>query len=172
MVHSAAHAAATPTPSAYREFLNSEIRGLDPDTIAEYLNGAGMGLALPAELNGYPGPRHVLDLSAELELTPEQEERIQALFDEMQPQAIELGQQILEAEAALERDFRNRSITEESLRTQLQQIGDLQAQLRFVHLRTHLATIELLSAHQIQQYNVLRGYTETPADNHQHSDHQ
>jgi len=79
----------TPTPSAYRELLSSEIRGIDPDTIEGYLTGAGLGFALPAELNGYPGPRHVLDLASDLELTSEQQEQIQSLFDEMESQAIE-----------------------------------------------------------------------------------
>ncbi|MEE8390439.1 MAG: hypothetical protein V3S14_06535 [Anaerolineae bacterium] len=60
----------TPTPSAYRELLSSEIRGIDSDTIEGYLTGAGLGFALPAELNGYPGPRHVLDLASDLELVP------------------------------------------------------------------------------------------------------
>jgi hypothetical protein len=40
-----------------------------------------MGLALAAELNGYPGPIHVLQLSDKLGLTPEQKARVQSLFD-------------------------------------------------------------------------------------------
>ena len=65
-MHGEASDAAIPTPSAYREFLDGEIRGIDPQTIAGYLAGEGLGMALPAELNGYPGPRHVLDLRSEL----------------------------------------------------------------------------------------------------------
>lgn len=67
-----AQAQPTPTPSAYGELLDTEIRGIDPATIEGYRTGAGLGMALPAELNGYPGPRHVLDLAAELELTSDQ----------------------------------------------------------------------------------------------------
>jgi hypothetical protein len=37
-----------------------------------------MGLALPAELNGYPGPIHVLELSDKLGLSAEQKSRIEA----------------------------------------------------------------------------------------------
>ena len=33
--------------------------------------GEGFGMALAADRNGYPGPRHVLELKAELKLTPE-----------------------------------------------------------------------------------------------------
>lgn len=155
-----------PTPSAYRELLSSEIRGIDPDTIEGYLAGAGLGFALPAELNGYPGPRHVLDLASDLELTPEQREQIQSLFDEMESQAIELGQQTLDAEAELEQAFREETISEDSLNTQLVEIGQLKARLRFVHLRAHLATIAILSQHQVVQYNALRGYGDMPVGHH------
>ena len=89
----------------------------------------------------------------------------------MLPQAIELGEAILTAEATLESGFRNQTVDEESLRAQLQQIGEMQAQLRFVHLSTHLATVEILSPHQVNLYNSLRGYAEMPAG-HNHQDHQ
>jgi hypothetical protein len=159
----------TPTLSAYRELLDTEIRGIDPATIEDYLNGKGLGLALPAELNGYPGPRHVLDLADELELSQEQTRQTQALFNEMQPQAIELGKQILAEEAKLEQAFRDKIITEDFLQGQLTRISELQAQLRYVHLRTHLTTVDILSEHQIGLYNTLRGYGEMPSNNHQHS---
>ena len=157
-----------PTPSPYRDLLDSEIRGLADQTIEEYLTGKGMGLALPAELNGYPGPRHLLDLADDLDLTSEQTAQIQALFDEMQPQAIALGKDILTAEATLEEDFRQQTIDNNSLESQLQTIATLQAQLRFVHLNTHLATVEILSPHQITLYNSLRGYSDMPMDHNQH----
>ena len=159
---------AMPTPAAYRALLDTEIRGIDPQTIEGYLNGAGLGLALPAELNGYPGPRHILDLAQELSLTSEQAAQVQALFDQMEPEAIALGKEILAAEGNLEQAFREQTIQEKSLSTQLTTLGDLQGQLRFVHLRTHLATIDILSPHQIVQYNTLRGYEEMPTDHQNH----
>lgn len=158
----------TPTPSPYRALLSGEIRGIDDQTIEDYLTGKGMGLALPAELNGYPGPRHILDLADELELTAEQNAQIQALFDQMEPEAIRLGQEILAAEAALEADFREQTIKETGLEDQLQAIGQREGQLRYVHLSTHLATIEILSPHQVTLYNALRGYEEMPAGHEQH----
>lgn len=160
--------AATLTPSPYRELLDSEIRGIDDKTIEEYLTGKGMGLALPAELNGYPGPRHVIDLADDLELTSEQTAQVQALFDEMQAQAIALGEEVLAAEAALEEGFRQQTIEDSSLNAQLQAIAILQAELRFVHLSTHLATIEILSPHQVALYNSLRGYADMPMEHDQH----
>jgi Spy/CpxP family protein refolding chaperone len=160
----------SPTPSAYRDLLASEIRGMDAETIEGYLAGSGLGMALPAELNGYPGPRHVLELAEDLKITPEQQRQVQHLFDQMQPQAIDLGKQILEAEAALEQAFRTETITEATLEQQLAETGRLEAQLRFIHLRTHLATLDILSPHQVMAYNRLRGYDEMPAGHqHQHN---
>jgi Spy/CpxP family protein refolding chaperone len=158
-----------PTPSAYVDLLETEIRGLSPEQIETYRTGGGGGMALPAELNGYPGPRHVLDLVDDLELTDDQRSQIQALYDEMLPEAIDLGNQILAAEAELELAFRERNIDEAILENQLLAIGELQAQLRFVHLRTHLATIDVLTQHQVVVYNSLRGYDiENP---HRHGGH-
>lgn len=160
----------TPTPSGYADLLDTEIRGLSPEQIETYRTGAGGGLALPAELNGYPGPRHVLDLTDELELTEDQRAQIQDLYDDMLPQAINLGEQILQAEAELELTFRENRIDEGVLETQLLAIGNLQAQLRFVHLRTHLATIDILTPHQVVLYNTLRGY-EIDNAHQDHSSH-
>ncbi|MDH5506328.1 MAG: Spy/CpxP family protein refolding chaperone [Anaerolineae bacterium] len=162
----------TPTHSAYGNLQNTEIRGITPEDIEGLRTGKGMGLALPAELNGYPGPRHVLDLVEELGLTVQQEEQIQALFDAMQVEAIALGERILAAEAALEDSFRQRSITTSSLEEQLTQISELRLALRLVHLETHLATIEILTEEQIQKYQTLRGYDEMQEDHAHGNQHE
>jgi hypothetical protein len=162
----------TPTPSGYVGLQNTEIRGISEEDIAGYRSGAGLGFALPAELNGYPGPRHVLELSDEIALTETQNEQIQTLYDTMLPQAVALGEEILREEAALELAFRNEFITDDYLSSQLSIIGTLRADLRYVHLRTHLATIDILTQHQIRQYNDLRGYessNESGESDHEHS---
>lgn len=148
----------TPTPSAYVDLLDTEIRGISPEDINGFRTGAGMGFALPAELNGYPGPRHVLDLAEELELTEDQLEAVEALYDDMLPQAIDLGEQLLRAEADLEIAFREGTIAAEDLQDALAQAEQIRADLRFVHLSTHLATIDILTFHQVRQYSTLRGY--------------
>lgn len=158
----------TPTPSAYVSLLDSEIRGLDQDTIDGYLTGKGLGQALPAELNGYPGPRHTIDMAEELELTEEQLVEVQALFDDMQSAVIPLGEQYLEAVTELELAFREGTITEEYLQNQLEKITSIEAQMRYVHLSTHLATIDILSQDQIMEYNMMRGY----GDGMDHEQHQ
>jgi hypothetical protein len=47
--------------SPYADLKGREIKALSPEELAQYEAGEGMGLALAAELNRYPGPRHVLD---------------------------------------------------------------------------------------------------------------
>lgn len=44
--------------SPYAGLPAREIKALSPEEIADLAAGRGMGLALAAELNGYPGPRH------------------------------------------------------------------------------------------------------------------
>ena len=45
-----------------------DIKALSDDERRRLLEGHGMGMALPAELNRYPGPKHVLELAGELDL--------------------------------------------------------------------------------------------------------
>jgi len=51
------------------------MRTLYRDDIAALLKGEGIGMAKTAELNGYPGPAHVLALAKELKLSNEQRRR-------------------------------------------------------------------------------------------------
>jgi hypothetical protein len=53
------------------------VRVLSDQQIADLRAGRGMGLALPAELNGYPSPVHVLELGDQLKLTKDQRARVQ-----------------------------------------------------------------------------------------------
>ena len=52
-----------------------EIKSLSQTDVDELLRGGGWGLAKAAELNGMPGPSHVLDMASELSLSAEQVER-------------------------------------------------------------------------------------------------
>ena len=74
----AAQAAAPESPYVGQE--SRGIKALSPEDVDAYLAGKGMGLAKAAELNGYPGPAHVLELASQLSLTSDQRARTQALF--------------------------------------------------------------------------------------------
>lgn len=135
-----------------------EIKALSSEEIADLRGGRGMGLALAAELNGYPGPRHVLDLAGQLNLTDDQRTRIQQLFDSMKAEAVPVGQKLIAAERDLNRAFVERTITPEQLKAATATIAEIQGKLRDTHLKYHLATAALLTAEQIHRYAGLRGY--------------
>ena len=148
--------------SPYSGQESREIKALSPQEISDYLSGKGMGLAKVAELNGYPGPAHVLELAAPLHLTPEQQAKSGALFQKMQARAIALGKELVEAERALDRLFASHSVTSDALGSALARIGRLQGQVRQVHLEAHIEQTALLTPGQVDQYSRLRGYGGSP----------
>ncbi len=145
------------SPYAGKE--GSDVKALSAEELTAYREGTGMGLAKPAELNHYPGPRHVIDLGQELGLTGPQRVDLKAVFDRMHTAAVALGEQIVAKEKALDQAFASGLIDEEKLRALTTQIANLQAELRAVHLRAHLETKRVLTAQQVALYDSLRGYT-------------
>ena len=129
-----------------------------------------MGMAKAAELNGYPGPVHVLTLANELKLTETQRQRVQAIFDRMSAAARPLGAKLVEREEVLDRLFVSGEITADRLAAETAAIGELQGQLRSVHLAAHLETRPLLNPEQIARYQHLRGYGDAaaPPSHHHH----
>jgi Spy/CpxP family protein refolding chaperone len=154
----AAGAASAAEQSTYAGWQGRTISALSPRQVEDYLEGRGMGMALPAELNGYPGPRHVLDLADELDLTSDQRARTEGLFEEMRVAAIALGEQIVAREAALDELFASGMATEADLRAAAEDLGLLEGRLRGHHLGYHVAMRELLEPDQIETYGRLRGY--------------
>lgn len=146
--------------SPYAVLRGTAATGLLPEEVEGLVSGKGMALALGAEVNGYPGPRHLLDAAdaGQLVLRPDQLATIERLYAQMLEEAQAKGKEILQAEAALAQRFRHGHIDDSSLRDALGQIGQSRAELRFIHLRTHLATRALLTADQISRYNAARGY--------------
>ncbi|MBC8036894.1 MAG: DUF305 domain-containing protein, partial [Rhizobiales bacterium] len=152
------HASHEQRGSAYAGWQSRTIKALSGEDIANLEAGRGMGLALAAELNGYPGPVHVLDFTKELALTAEQTSRTAQLFEQMKAETIPIGKRIIEEEAALDRLFAGRTISPPALADATQRIGLAQGELRVAHLRYHLEMAELLSPGQIGRYAELRGY--------------
>ncbi len=148
-----------------------EIKWMSADEVQGYLSGYGMGFAKAAELNQHPGPKHVLELAEQLQLTKEQIEKTQAIFDEMHSAAVQLGKSYVEKEAALDQLFLNSLMDESILRTLVSEIERIRADLRFVHLKAHLAMKSILSQKQIAEYDRLRGYSNSKNENHQHQGH-
>lgn len=134
------------------------IKALSDEEIAGLRNGDGMGLAKAAELNSYPGPRHVLQLARELRLNDSQARQVTAIYQEMNAAARSLGAALIERERALDRLFAERRINPKSLSAETAAIGEIQARLRAAHLRAHLDTRTILSPQQVALYDKARGY--------------
>lgn len=142
----------------YAGLQKRDIKALSEQQVSDLRAGRGISLALPAELNGYPGPAHSLELADELGLSAEQRSKTQALFDQMQQEAKALGEEVILAERDLDRLFRDKRVVPESLAFATSRAAAAQGRLRESHLRYHLAMMAVLSPGQVAEYNRLRGY--------------
>lgn len=145
-----------------------EIKALSDAEVAGLLSGRGLGYAKAAELNGYPGPAHVLELARELDLSTAQRDKTRAIFDRMQDAARKLGERMVAAERQLDQAFANKTIAERSVSELTARIGQIEAQLREVHLQAHLDQTQLMTETQIARYVRLRGYSDQGQGDHHH----
>jgi Spy/CpxP family protein refolding chaperone len=151
--------AATPgTQSPYAGQQTREIKSLDATAVEALQKGEGNGMALVGELNHYPGPRHVLAMASQLDLTDTQKTATQNIYNKMHSSAIPLGLQIIEKERQLNLAFQNNAISDDSLRDLTSQIAMLNGELRDIHLSAHLAMKRVLTPKQIESYDSMRGY--------------
>jgi Spy/CpxP family protein refolding chaperone len=106
---SGAQPSGAPT-TPYAGFQKREIKALSPEQTADLRAGRGMGLALAAEMNGHPGPMHVLEHAERLQLTVAQRQTMEALMQGMRRDAIAAGEALIAAEAELDRLFASATI--------------------------------------------------------------
>jgi Spy/CpxP family protein refolding chaperone len=161
---------ATATPlNPYAGQQSREIKALSAEDVQGYLSGKGMGLAKAAELNGYPGPSHVLSLSSDLALTQKQEQQTKELFRQMEERSSFIGKKIVEEERSLNDLFASKTVTPQLLASTMARIGQLQGQFRDAHLEAHITQAAILTPEQIAKYQHLRGYDgETEPMHHHH----
>src|SRR4051812_41793505 len=88
--------AAAQTP--YAGIQTRAIKALSDQQIADLRAGRGMGLALAAELNGYPGPSHLLELADRLGLSDAQRSSARKLFEAMKSETIPIGERLIAQE--------------------------------------------------------------------------
>lgn len=154
------------TPGTISKYSGQEARSIkslsveDIDSLEKGTGDAFGGIAKLAELNGYPGPRHVLDLASELQLTAPQRKTAEEMNNARVAEAQALGKKIVQLEQEMNTLFVNKTITEEILRQKLEESGKLYGQLRFVHLKYHITMLDVLTPDQVKSYNQLRGYAE------------
>lgn len=161
-IAAASIAAAEEPHPPYQGFEMREITSLSEQDIDALREGSGWGLALPAELNGFPGPAHVLELADELRLSESQEQRVSSIFNAMRVDAIAKGEALIDAERNLDEGFRSKGLDANQLRRLIKAAEAARADLRYIHLSRHLMTLELLDLDQVAAYAVLRGYASDP----------
>lgn len=142
-----------------------KIKSLAPDDIVELKKGGGWGLAKAAELNGVPGPAHILEMEDKINLTDDQKKKIQHIYNGMKAEAVSLGEQLIHLEEALNNHFSSGTMNQVLLEKLVHEIGSVRSKLRIAHLSTHLQTPKILSSDQIKLYNQLRGYSNDPCEN-------
>lgn len=144
--------------SHYAGLESRDIKALSAADIEGFRSGRGMSLALAAELNGYPGPLHVLELADRLALTDAQRSATQALYQRMKNEAVAAGEDVISAERELDRIFASQSATPARLNAALSGVAQAQAKLRGVHLQAHLEQVRILTPEQVAKYGKFRGY--------------
>ncbi|MFN4283860.1 MAG: Spy/CpxP family protein refolding chaperone [Alphaproteobacteria bacterium] len=164
-------AQATESPSPYQGFETRGVKALSEKDAADLLAGRGAGYALAAELNGYPGPSHVLELADKLKLSARQRASTKAAFDAMQAEAKAIGAEIVAAEQALDRSFTGNGLDKAELAQRSEELGRLYGRYRAAHLKAHLDMKALLSPQQIALYDNLRGYSQNAPSPSPHRSH-
>jgi Spy/CpxP family protein refolding chaperone len=144
-----AHAAARPPGGHDAEACEQEFEQVVAD-------GRGFGMAFVADRRGYPGPLHVLELEQALALRPEQTARVRTLMDGMFRASRPLGAALLAAERRLGEVFATGRPDEAAVRRAVVEVEGLRAELRTLHLTTHLATRDVLTEEQLRRYHALR----------------
>jgi Spy/CpxP family protein refolding chaperone len=144
--------------SPYAAHTGREIKALSPSEITSLKNGSGMGYAMAAELNQYPGPMHVLEFAKGMGLSAEQKLETEQLMVSHKSEARALGMELIEAERQLNELFVTKQATDASVRQQTEKVALVQAKLRASHLVTHVKQTALLSKEQVARYQSLRGY--------------
>jgi len=152
------HAHEKPIAAPYAGMQNREIKALSPSQLDDLRAGRGMSLALPAELNGYPGPAHVLELSEQLDLSASQKAQTQQLHERMKSEARTAGEDVIRAEKELNDLFASKRATPQNVQEAATKAAAAQGRLRVAHLKYHIDMAAQLTEAQMHQYNQLRGY--------------
>lgn len=127
---------------------------LPPDK-NQLLSGDAAGQTLVAEKNGYPTPQKILSFKDQLGLTKDQVRKVNEMMTNVPVSATVKGQEIIDAEDELNALFASGSINEKTLRSKLERLGKMRADLRFIHLQVYLKGKQILSANQWERLKEL-----------------
>jgi hypothetical protein len=130
--------AAAAQTSPYSGEQTRPIKALGADELRTLMEGRGFGFANAAELNGYPGPMRVVELSGRLDLTPQRRPASERLLDEHKARARELGARVTDAERVLDALFAQRQADAAAMDAAMRVIGERHAGASRIALGTFL----------------------------------
>lgn len=154
-----------PTSKHKSKYIGQEnrlIKSLSAHDLESIKKGKGWGLAKAAELNGVPGPLHLLEMKKEIALSSNQIKKIEKLYEEMKTQAIAEGKTLISLERELNLLFSDNSVTNKKLKNILERVSKSYSDLRYIHLSAHIKASKFITSEQTKNYNKLRGYGENP----------
>lgn len=164
--HGKAH---VPSAQPYAGQEKRVVASLSDEDVKGFLDGRGMGLARSAELNGHPGPMHVLELADALKLTPGQRQAVKAAFDRMKAKVRALGEAYINAEKAVDEAFKSGTANADEVAARVAEANRLLGEVRLSHLQAHVEIAPLLTPEQRARYAELRGYADgSPHQYHKH----
>jgi len=126
-----------------------------PADRAELLDGKPAGETAYAVFVGYPTRERLLEFKEQLGLTRDQLRKMDAITRD-EPVALKVkGEEIVEAEDALLKLMQTGTANERTVRTHVEKIGKLRADLRFMQLQVFLRLKALLTPNQAERYKEL-----------------
>ncbi len=164
------HGQKQPSAPAAQPYAGQDKRAvamLSDEEVAGFLAGRGMGLAKSGEVNGFPGPMHVLELGDQLQLTPDQRATVKGAFDAMKAKSVALGQHYVDAEKAVDDAFKANA-SADVITARVAASSMLLGEIRMAHLEAHIAITPVLSPAQRTRYAELRGYAGASHDAAKH----
>ncbi|MBC8144133.1 MAG: hypothetical protein H7X80_01040 [bacterium] len=126
-------------------------RGLCVGEVDALRRGYDMGGARTAEAVGLPSPERAIELADELTLNLGQIEAINAVHNVVLVEGQRLGRAIIEHESKLDSIFTG-DPRDWTVRPIVLEIGNLQTELRYVHLRARMRMKDILSTTQQKRY--------------------
>jgi hypothetical protein len=134
----------------------STLKTLTDEEYTALLNGNDLyHMSLAAELNHFPSPEKVLKYKKELDLSPQQTTKLNAIVKELHRKKLEMGLIIIRNERTLDSIFKYNRLDNGSLIFYANRYGLYQGELRNVILQSCLVTQNLLTPQQVRKIESL-----------------
>jgi hypothetical protein len=136
---------------------HSPVRTLSYEQYEAYLKGeADNNMAMVAEINHFPLPDQVLKFKKELDLSPLQLKKVNAINDYMHRRRVQTGESIVRNERTLDSLFRYHKMDEGNLIFYTNRHGLYQGELKNAILFACLATQKELTPQQLAKFEALK----------------